>query len=236
MAAIHYRQLTCYATILLLAQTAFSQTIRGVMPATVTRAIPSQDDEQARNAALVESFTTRQYRAATVHKALAFTTAGLLLGADAMGAYHFLSMRNQGHDFRDAIGFTEESQNTIPQSGKTREIWRTQQSQTERIIHTALIAGSLISYTSTATIEFVMPRMSQNRSPFSNTNLHKYVVFTHMALMAANVGLGLAESHALSQGHHDIVQGVGIAHMVVGFAAPVVMVLGGLTFKIPGNY
>jgi hypothetical protein len=229
------------AATLLFPLTPHAQSLSGISlkPFVLSIATQESSDSVAEEESIVlqtEMFTNQQYQAVKVHKALAFTTAGFLVASDIMGTYHYFSMRNKGHDYRDRIGFTEESNDTSAQNGQIRYIWQQKPAQTERIIHTSLIAASAISYTATATIEFTMPRMSKNRSWFSNTNLHKYIVFTHMGLMAANIGLGLAESHALSQGNHGAVQGLGIAHMVVGYAAPVVMVLGGVVFKIPGNY
>jgi hypothetical protein len=199
-----------------------------------TLAIPALTDTGEESAeAMNERFLQRQYKAVKIHKALAFTTGGLLLAGGAVGAIHFLDMYNRGHKYRDSIGFTEESGNTALQDEWIRRDWRSSRSQTYRILHGALISASVISYTVTATIELTMPRMSRNPSLYSNTHLHKYLFLLHASLMAANMGLGFAESHALSQGNHELVQGLGIAHMVIGVAAPVVMVGSGLAFKLP---
>jgi hypothetical protein len=180
---------------------------------------------------LKDDFGTRQYKGVRLHRALAFTTGGLLLAADAMGIYHFLSMQQQGHDYRDKIGYSEDNGNETVRSNEIQTVWQNNQSQSERVIHGALIAASVISYVSTATIELTLPRMDNDSSRFSKPNIHRSVFYCHAALMLANIGLGFAESYALSKGEHNLVQGLGITHMVVGIAAPVVMIGSGLVFK-----
>jgi hypothetical protein len=206
------------------------------MPTPFFTIIPSQTENNPEEISVedaYDAFLQRQYKAAHIHKALAFTTGGLLLAGGAMGAYHFYDLATTGHRYRDAIGYSEESSNTSLQKSYVQDEWRSSSSQTFRTLHGAIIAASLITYTSTATIELTMPRMSRNPSALSNTNIHKYLFILHASLMAANVGLGFWESHALSTGDHQMVQGLGIAHMVVGFSAPVVMFASGLSFKLP---
>ena len=178
-------------------------------------------------------FLQRQFRDIRIHKAMAFTTAGLLLASDAIGAYHFFDLRNQGHKFRDSIGFSEGSTQTQPQTNEIQNEWRSTSSQNLRVLHGALITASSICYAITATIELSMPRMSRNPLKYSDTHIHRNVFLLHASLMAANIGLGFAESWALSEGKHDLVQGLGIAHVVIGFSAPVVMCTSGLAFKLP---
>jgi hypothetical protein len=184
----------------------------------------------------LDTFTSRQYRAISVHKAFAFTTAGLLLAADGMGLYHFLQLQNRGHEIRDEIGFSESSSDKTPQTNGVQEVWRDDRSQTERAIHTGLIALGSLSYATTATIELTMPRTSKSTSRITSTKLHRSIFFIHAALMAANIGLGIVESNALSKGNHDVVQGTGIAHLVVGFSIPVLMIGAGTLFKLPIEY
>lgn len=159
-----------------------------------------------------------------------------MLAVDCVGLYHFLEMVNRGHEIRDRIGFTEESADLIPQTNGIKEVWSQSASQNERTIHGVLVAASMVAYTATATIELTLPRMSTSTSPLSNTHLHKYAFWLHAGLMAANVLLGFAESNALSAGNHDLVQGLGIAHLVVGFSVPVVMVGAGMLYKLPNDY
>jgi hypothetical protein len=174
----------------------------------------------------------RLYKASRVHKALAFTTAGLLLAADAVGTYHFFGMRQAGHHFRDSIGFAEDQTGSAAQAEGTRAAWLGTESQALRVVHAGLIAASCITYTSTATIELSLPRMDTDPSLLSQPNIHRWAFYLHLSLMVANVGLGLTESYALSRGNHDLVMGAGIAHMVVGIAVPVAMVGSGLAYKV----
>lgn len=211
--------------------------IYGILLVTITSAVnaqlaPAADSAEIRYAlSIKDDIETRQYKGIRIHRTLAFTTGGLLLAADAMGIYHFLSMQQQGHDYRDKIGFGENNGNETIRSNEIQSVWQNSQSQSERVLHGALIAASVISYVSTATIELTLPRMDDDSSRFSKPNIHRKIFYCHAALMLANIGLGFAESYALSKGNHNQVQGLGIAHMVVGIAAPVVMIGSGLVFK-----
>jgi hypothetical protein len=174
----------------------------------------------------------RQFKLMKLHKTFAFTTGGLLLAADGMGLYHFLSMMKQGHDFRDANGFDEDNINNNPEvANEIKTIWRKNQSQTERIIHASLISAATVCYTTTATIELCMPSINNDPSYQRKVTIHRASFITHAALMAANIGLGMAESSALSKGSHNAVIGLGITHTVVGFLAPVIMFGSGLIFS-----
>ena len=198
--------------------------------------IADNSDDQPSCEESLESFTSRQYRAADIHKAFAFTTAGLILAADGIGLYHFIQLMNRGHEIRDNIGFSESSTNESPRTEGVRQVWQDTPSQTERALHTGLIFLGSISYMTTATIELTMPSMSRSTSKKSSTRLHRKAFFLHAALMAGNIGLGIVESHALSNGNHQLVQGAGIAHLVIGFSVPVVMLGGGVLFKLPIDY
>jgi hypothetical protein len=178
-------------------------------------------------------FMDRGYKAIKIHKALAFTTGGLLLASGAVGAWHFWDMYQKGHFYRDSLGYNEDLTNPAVQTEWTRKTWLESHSQTMRVIHGALIASSVITYTATATIELAMPRMIKNDAPFSSVNVHRYLFYLHAGMMAANCILGFTESKALSDGNHELVQGLGIAHMVIGFSAPVVMMISGITYKLP---
>lgn len=181
--------------------------------------------------ALNTDFLHRQYNGMKIHQSLAFTTCGLLLLSDALGAYHFLSMTKQGHDFRDSIGYSEDNGDNAIRTRKIKSVWESRESQTERVLHASLITANTICYVATATIELTLPRLDTDPSKFSRPNIHRGIFYCHAALMLANIGLGFAESYALSQGNHDLVIGLGITHMAVGIAAPVVMFGSGLAFK-----
>ncbi len=46
--------------------------------------------------------------------------------------------------------------------------------------------------------------------------------------MVAQVGLGFAETYALSTGQHDLMIGLGATHAAIGLAIPAVMIGAGL--------
>lgn len=194
---------------------------------------PLPDTESIREAiAVKEALVDRQLKLMKVHKVMAFTTGGILLAADGMGLYHFLSMRDKGHSFRDANGFNEDNMSSSPAPGnEIKSIWRKNQSQNERIIHGSLIAAGTIFYTATATIELSMPSINDDPAYQKRVLLHRTSFLTHASLMVANIGLGMAESAMLSRGDHDAVRGLGIAHAIVGFLAPVMMFGSGLIFS-----
>jgi hypothetical protein len=226
---IHSKEIGLYMKVLMVTLCCFSI----VLGETLTVEPVKFDTLEAREAmALNTDYMNREYKGMKVHKALAFTTGGLLLLSDAVGAYHFFSMRNQGHEYRNANGYTERNMNADAQTKEIETISRSSKSQTEKAIHTELIALSTICYVATATIELTLPRMDTDSSKFSRPNIHHSLFYGHAALMLANIGLGIAESYALSQGNHNLVQGLGITHMIVGIAAPVIMIGSGIVFKL----
>ncbi len=222
-----------FSFLLFLLTISFSQA--GTFPQATIPAVlfQSSDTSELTDADLAQELIDRQLAAMQVHKTLAFTTAGLLLLSDAVGTWHFLDLRNRGHQFRDSIGFNEDSPLTPEQTNQIKNEWGTSSSQALRVLHGALITASSLCYTATATIELSMPRMSKNPLAYSDTHIHRDLFILHATLMAANIGLGFAESKALSAGNHNLVQGLGITHMVIGFSAPVVMYASGLAFKLP---
>jgi hypothetical protein len=183
----------------------------------------------------LDSLFERQNKVASVHKAFAFVTAGALLAADALGAYHFRSLMSDGHDYCETVSGRTDEDKIDPSVYKEgiQQAWRSTDSQLFRVLHGSTVALGSISYTATATMELTMPRMSEDNRPISSVNIHRYLFYFHAGLMLANIGLGFLESHALSQGNHDLVRGAGIAHMVVGFALPVVITTSGIVYKLP---
>lgn len=183
----------------------------------------------------LDRFLNAQSTAVQAHKALAFTTGGLLLAADGIGLWHFLQMMDAGHVIRNRLHFQEEAADLTPQIQGIRTVWQRDSSQTLRIIHASLIAAASMTYSATAAIELSWPNMDQSKFWLSNRRIHKGLFFFHAGLMAANIGLGLAESWALSQGRHELVYGLGVAHIAVGFSLPIVMFSSGLAFSLPSR-
>jgi hypothetical protein len=177
----------------------------------------------------------RQYAMVKAHKLLAYTTAALVLATDIEGTWHFMNMEKLGHQFRDSIDAVSQATSRAftpaQQAEGIRQAWLNSESQSLRVLHGALVVSSIIAYTSTATIELTIPRLAKDPEGIRMAKLHRNIFYVHAALMAANVALGYAESRALSQGDHDKVAGYGIAHMIIGFSLPVIMVGSGIVFR-----
>ena len=178
----------------------------------------------------------RQYAMVRAHKLLAYTTAALVQATDIEGTYHFLNMEKLGHHIRDSLDAVSQATGSAytpaEQAAGIKEAWLNSESQSLRVLHGALVISSIIAYTSTATIELTIPRLAKDPEGIRMAKLHRNIFYVHAALMAANVVLGYAESRALSSGDHDNVVGYGIAHMIIGFSLPVIMVGSGLVFRI----
>jgi hypothetical protein len=202
-----------------------SANIVAVVQTTAPDPTPQQD---------LDKFTDRQAKVVRIHRAFAFVTAGLLVVGDALGTYHFFALRASGHAYCDAHSTGRESETADPAIYKAGilQAWSDPQSQEFRVLHGGTIMLATISYTATATMELTMPRMITDNRPLSSVNLHRDLFFVHAGLMLANIGLGFLESYALSKGNHDLVTGVGITHMVVGFALPVFVTASGLAYKL----
>jgi hypothetical protein len=179
----------------------------------------------------VDPLREREISILRLHKALTITTAGVLLAAEAVGAYHFYDMMTGGHSYRDQIGF-QEGDPVGPQIQGIQDQWGDSSSQFQRTLHGSLIVASSVLYSATAAMEFALPRMDIDPSSLSRPNLHRAAFYVHGALMVANVVLGFAESYALSQGNHEAVIGLGITHIAIGLAVPVLMIGSGLTFSV----
>jgi hypothetical protein len=179
-------------------------------------------------------FQDRQGAVANVHKTFAFLSAGCLLLGDILGTYHFFELRDAGHSYCDAHSNGVETDNIDPAIFRAGilDAWGSSNSQLFRVLHGGSIALGTIFYTATATMELTMPRMIKDDRPISSVNLHRDLFYLHAGLMIASIGLGFWESYALSRGDHDTVLGVGIAHMVIGLALPVVITTSGLAYKL----
>ena len=191
------------------------------------------DTAEYKNAmAAQDALLDRKLKMLKIHKALAYTTGGFLLATDAVGLYNFLSMMNEGHKYRNEQDLSWRTPNySSLQTDEIKYIWNEHQTQAQRILHASLVTASSICYVSTAAIELSIPRLSDDPSYLAKVRLHRNIFFLHAALMAANIGLGFAESYALSQGNHNAVESLGVTHLFIGFALPVVMVGSGIVFK-----
>ncbi|MGB7568061.1 MAG: hypothetical protein WBM07_09385 [Chitinivibrionales bacterium] len=208
--------------------------------AAATDTAPSALSENAKLTADLKRMLERQYASVKMHKRLAYATAALVLATDIEGTYHFLNMEKLGHRFRDSVEAATHSRKSIRdpaiQAAGIRQAWLASESQSLRVVHDGLVAASAIAYTATATIELTVPRLAKDPEEIRMAKLHRNIFYLHAGLMAANIALGCAESRALSQGNHNQVVGFGIAHMIIGFSLPVIMVGSGLVFHAqPGQ-
>jgi hypothetical protein len=182
----------------------------------------------------LDVFLERQGDVAGLHRKFAFLTAGFLLLGDALGTYHFFALQASGHDYCRAHSQGMNSDSIAPAVYRAGilQAWGNSESQLLRVLHGGTIALGAISYTATATMELTMPRMIKDNRPFSSVNVHHGIFYFHAGLMVANIGLGFLESYALSRGNHDLVIGAGIAHLIVGYALPIVITTSGLVYKL----
>jgi hypothetical protein len=161
---------------------------------------------------------------ASFHAVTGFTSAALFLGAGVIGVIHFLDMMDAAHAYRDSIGWTEGMDPSV-RTNEIESIWNGK--QTLRWVHVGLLAGGEVLYLGDAITGISMMTRSQP-GKVTKHDIHRYAFFTHAALMVAQVGLGLAETWALSTGQHDMMIGLGAAHAAIGLAIPVVMIGAGL--------
>jgi len=174
----------------------------------------------------------RRFRIMKAHKALAFTTAGLLLAADGLGVAHLVDLIQQGHAFRDSIGFSEDGGNEADRTRGIKQAWYRPNSQAFRALHGATVALATIGYTATATMELSAPRTGAKVFSWKR-GTHRGLFYLHAACMAANIGLGFVETWGLSQGNHNIAGPLGVAHAIVGVAAPLLIISSGIVYNKP---
>jgi hypothetical protein len=158
------------------------------------------------------------------HEVTGFTSTALLLGAGAIGAWHLLDMMEMAHLYRDATGFTENSPEAL-RIAEIQKVWGADSAL--RWWHVGLLIGGETLYLGDALTGISM-FTKQQPGKLTKHDIHRYAFFTHAALMAAQVGLGFAETWALSTGNHDLVIGIGAAHAAIGITIPLVMLGAGL--------
>jgi len=161
---------------------------------------------------------------ATFHAVTGFTSSALFLGAGVIGVWHFVNMMSAGHTLRDANNFQEGG----PESVRIPLVEQAWGSDSDlRWWHVGfLIAGETL-YLGDA-ITGISMMTHQKPGKVSKHDIHRWAFFTHAALMLAQVGLGFAETYALSTGQHDLMIGLGATHAVIGLAIPAVMIGAGL--------
>jgi mono/diheme cytochrome c family protein len=158
------------------------------------------------------------------HGVTGFTSTGLLLAAGVVGGIHFLNMMDAAHAYRDSIGFTEGDSEAV-RAAEIEKVWAGDSAL--RWWHVGLLISGETLYLGDAVTGISMMTTPQP-GKLTKHDIHRYLFFTHAALMAAQIGLGFAESYALSTGQHDLMIGLGAAHTTIGIAIPLVMLGAGL--------
>jgi hypothetical protein len=166
----------------------------------------------------------------TFHEVTGFTSTGLFLAAGIIGGIHFLDMMNAAHAYRDAIAFNEDIGPESLRIAEIEKVWAGDSAL--RWWHVGLIISGETLYLGDALTGISMFTTPQ-AGKLTKHDIHRYAFFTHAALMAAQIGLGFAETYALSTGQHDLMIGLGAAHVVIGFAIPAVMLGAGLENVLP---
>jgi hypothetical protein len=133
-------------------------------------------------------------------------------------------MMTVAHLYRDSIGFAEGSNEAL-RIAEIEKVWG--EGSALRWWHVGLVISGETLYLGDALTGISMFTTPQP-GKLTKHDIHRYAFFTHAALMAAQIGLGFAETYALSTGQHDLMIGLGAAHVVIGFAVPVVMLSAGL--------
>jgi hypothetical protein len=163
---------------------------------------------------------------ATFHAVTGFASTACFIGAGIIGTIHILDMMDQAHAYRDSINFDEENPAQEPlRVAEIKTAWGDNQSL--RWWHVGLLVAGETLYLGDAITGISMLTKSQP-GKLTKRDIHRYAFFVHASLMLAQVGLGFAETYALSTGQHDLVIGLGVAHAAIGLAIPAVMLGAGL--------
>jgi hypothetical protein len=162
---------------------------------------------------------------ATFHAVTGFASTACFIGAGIIGTIHLLDMMDQAHAYRDQIGWDEDTGDPAVRTAEIKFVWRGGQSL--RWWHVGLLAAGEALYLGDA-ITGVSMFTKQQPGKLTKHDIHRYAFFVHAGLMLAQIGLGFAETYALSTGQHDLVIGFGAAHAAIGLAIPAVMLGAGL--------
>ncbi len=93
--------------------------------------------------------------------------------------------------------------------------------QTLRWLHVGFLSAGETLYLGNALTGLSMKLPSSERN--LNADIHLIGFFTHAALMATEVILGVLTTDALKRGDHETHIGLATAHAAVGIAIPIVM-------------
>jgi hypothetical protein len=141
-----------------------------------------------------------------------------------MGGIHFLDMMSAAHAYRDSIGFQEGGPEAV-RAAEIESVWAGDSAM--RWWHVGfLISGETLYLGDALTGTSMFTK--QQPGKLTKHDIHRYAFFVHAGLMAVQIGLGFAETYALSTGQHDLMIGIGGAHAAIGLAIPLVMLGAGL--------
>ncbi len=149
-----------------------------------------------------------------------YVSGGLLAAASVAGLVRYLDMESRAHAFR-----TRGQEDFLPANVPVlRQAWA--DGQWLRWTHIGLLAaGETVYLYNTAT---GVSMLSTETDDTSQSRLHRYLFFGHLGLMAAEIGVGFWETYALEQGQHELVTGLGAAHLALGLAIPALILGSGL--------
>lgn len=166
------------------------------------------------------------------HRAAGWTSSGLLLAAGVVGAVRAYDLMSTAHDYRDSLGMTEEDEIDQQCYDYIASLWSGD--QTLRWTHVSLLVAGETLYLGNAFTGMSMARKAKP-GEISKSDIHRWAFFTHAALMASEIVLGLFTTDALKRGDHETVSSLGMAHAAVGLAIPLVMIGAGIVIELPGR-
>jgi hypothetical protein len=160
------------------------------------------------------------------HQAAGWASTGLLAAAGAVGTWRALDLMNRGHAYRKAHGIDEEDDQAI--AAALSSIWTG--GQTLRWVHVGLLAAGETLYLGNAITGLAMKLPKGERSLAAD--IHLVAFFTHAALMASQVIIGVMGTDALRRGDHEAHNALMGAHVAVGVAIPIVMAGAGVATSL----
>lgn len=166
------------------------------------------------------------------HRAAGWTSSGLLLAAGVVGAVRAYDLMSTAHEYRDSLGMTEEDEIDQQCYDYIASLWSGD--QTLRWTHVSLLVAGETLYLGNAVTGMSMARKAKP-GEISRSDIHRYAFFTHAALMASEIVMGLFTSDALRRGDHETVANLGRAHAAVGLAIPLVMIGAGVVIELPAR-
>ncbi len=159
------------------------------------------------------------------HEVTGFTSTALFLGAGILGAIHIYDMIVPAHQYRDLIGWDEDTGNPAVRSAEIVNVWNADSAM--RWWHVGLVISGETLYLGDALTGMSMFTKGQP-GKLTKHDIHRYAFFTHAGLMVAQIVLGFLTTDAVSRGDHDMMIGLGVAHAAIGLAIPAVMLTAGL--------